>query len=57
MIQQTFMTMVHNIGEQPGIGKYCCTNCNWSVRLDDHSDKLPPCGNCGQGQNTKYNRC
>jgi hypothetical protein len=51
------MSMVYDIGEQPGIGKYCCTNCNWSVKLDDRTDKLPPCGNCGKGQHTKYNRC
>ena len=49
--------MVLDIGEKPGIGKYCCTNCNWSVTLDDQSDRLPPYGNCEKGQHTKYNRC
>lgn len=50
--------MAYNIGEKPGKGKYCCNNCNkWSVTLDDTTDTLPPCGNCGKGQNTTYNRC
>lgn len=48
---------MHDIGEKPGTGHYCCTNCGWRVRLDDASDRLPPCGSCGRGQNTKYNRC
>ena len=47
----------HNIGEKPGKGRYCCTSCNWSVTLDDDSDRLPPCGNCGKGQNTVYRDC
>jgi ribosomal protein S27AE len=48
---------MYDIGEKPGIGRYCCTNCGWSVNLDDASDRLPPCGSCGKGQHTKYNRC
>ena len=40
--------MINDIGEQPGIGKYCCKNCKWSVTLNDSDDKLPPCGNCGK---------
>ena len=48
---------MHNVGEKPGKGTYCCTNCNWKVHLDDHNDRLPPCGNCGKGQNTKYKKC
>ena len=47
----------HDIGEKPGKGRYCCTNCNWSVVLDDDSDRLPPCGSCGKGQQTQYNDC
>ena len=47
----------HDIGEKPGKGRYCCTNCNWSVVLDDDSDRLPPCGSCGSGQQTKYEDC
>ena len=47
----------HNIGEKPGKGKYCCTKCNWNVVLDDVDDRLPPCGNCGAGQNTIYKPC
>jgi hypothetical protein len=31
----------YNIGEKPGIGRYCCTSCSWSVLLDDHDDRLP----------------
>lgn len=29
----------HEIGEKPGKGRYCCTNCSWSVVLDDDSDQ------------------
>ena len=46
-----------SIGEQPGIGQYCCTSCGWSVYLDDATDRLPPCGYCGRGQQTTYVRC
>ena len=49
--------VVMNVGTKPGRGKYCCTKCNWSAVLDDDSDRLPPCGNCGRGQNTVYVRC
>ncbi|MCH7699599.1 MAG: hypothetical protein IH865_11735 [Chloroflexi bacterium] len=49
--------MAFSIGEKPGTGRYCCTSCDWSVTLDDARDTLPPCGNCGAGQNTTYNRC
>jgi hypothetical protein len=45
------------IGSKPGVGRYCCTHCNWSVYLNDPDDALPPCGNCGKGQQTEYNRC
>lgn len=48
---------MYNIGEKPGKGRYCCTKCNWSATLDDASDRLPPCGNCGAGQDTTYVRC
>ena len=47
----------YNIGEKPGKGRYCCTKCDWSVNLDDDSDQLPPCGNCGKDQNTQYVGC
>ena len=40
----------------PGKGRYGCTKCNWSVLLDDDSDTLPPCGNCGAGRQTTYKR-
>ena len=49
--------MAYNIGEKPGKGKHCCTNCSWSVNLNDTDDTLPPCGNCGKGQNTTYEKC
>ena len=42
------MAEVHDIGEKPGKGRYCCTNCDWSVKLDDADDRLPPCGSCGR---------
>ena len=45
---------MYNIGEKPGKGSYCCTNCGWQVTLDDEDDRLPPCGSCGKGQNTTY---
>lgn len=48
---------VHDIGEKPGVGRYCCISCGWSVYLDDADDNLPPCGNCGKGQKTKYRDC
>src|SRR5690606_13804331 len=48
---------IYDIGEKPGVGRYCCTTCGWSVQLDDATDRLPPCGSCGRGQNTTYNRC
>lgn len=51
------MATTHNVGEKPGVGKYCCTNCNWSVNLDDADDRLPPCGSCGKGQDTQYVGC
>ena len=49
--------MVFKIGEHLGIGKYCCTNCGWSVKLKDSNDPLPPCANCGEGQDIRYNKC
>jgi ribosomal protein S27AE len=49
--------MFYDIGEQPGVGRYCCTNCDWAVWLNDLDDRLPPCGKCGAGQRTKYRRC
>lgn len=41
--------MAYQIGEKPGKGIYCCTNCGCKVRLDDNSDKLPPCPKCKKG--------
>ena len=49
---------MYNIGEQPGKGRYCCTNnCGWSVHLDDEDDQLPPCGNCPKGTKITYKKC
>ena len=45
---------MYNIGEKPGKGTYCCTNCGQQVRLDDDDDRLPPCPNCEKGP---YKRC
>lgn len=33
-------------GEKPGKGTYECTHCHQKVKLDDHSDTLPPCPKC-----------
>lgn len=41
----------------PARGRYCCTNCNSSVVVDDDCDRLPPCGSCGSGQQPKYKDC
>ena len=49
--------MTYDIGEEPGAGTYCCTNCGWEVELDDDTDELPPCGNCGSGQSIEYEEC
>ena len=49
--------MLYDIGEKPDKGTYQCTSCaNWVVTLDDDSDRLPPCGSCGSGQNVRYRR-
>lgn len=49
--------MLYDIGEKPGKGTYRCTNCGtWEVTLDEDSDRLPPCGDCGKGQKVKYER-
>ena len=47
-------SMAYDIGEKPGKGRYACTDCNWTVTLDDSDDRLPPCGRCGKGQKTRY---
>lgn len=50
--------LIQRFSEKPGKGRYCCTNCGWSVVvLDDDDDRLPPCGNCGKGQETTYQDC
>lgn len=41
--------MVYKCGEKPGIGRYVCTKCDYIIRLDDNTDKLPPCPNCKKG--------
>lgn len=38
-------------GEKPGKGMYTCMRCGQVVRLDDNTDKLPPCPTCN---NTSY---
>lgn len=49
--------MSYNIGKQPGKGRYCCTDCGWKVVLNDADDRLPPCANCGEGQEITYEEC
>ena len=39
-------------GEKPGRGTYTCTNCGQTVRLDQDSDRLPPCPNCEETEYT-----
>lgn len=48
------MTM-YDIGEKPGKGTYMCPR-GHTVTLDDASDVLPPCGQCGAGQVTKWTK-
>ncbi|AQX55918.1 zinc ribbon-containing protein [Priestia flexa] len=38
-------------GEKPGKGLYQCKSCGQLVRLDDNSDRLPPCPRC---EKTEY---
>lgn len=40
---------MHDIGEKPGRGRYCCTNCNWSVYLDNADDRLHLAGAAARG--------
>lgn len=42
-----------NTGEKPGIGSYKCIFCKKVLKLDENTDKLPPCPNCN---NTSYNK-
>ena len=34
-------------GEKPGAGQYTCRKCGKTLTLDDETDKLPPCSDCG----------
>ena len=34
-------------GEKPGAGQYTCKVCGRTLTLDDETDKLPPCSDCG----------
>lgn len=48
--------MAYQMREEPGPGTYRCTNCDdWEVTLDE-GDQLPPCGNCGEGQDPQYEK-
>lgn len=47
--------MAYDIGEKPGKGTYQ-DEYGHRVTLDDASDVLPPCGQCGPGQNTKWTK-
>ena len=44
---------MYDIGEKPGKGTYR-DGYGHLVRLDDDSDALPPCAQCGRGQTTKW---
>lgn len=48
---------MYDVGETPGKGQYNCRDCQWKVVLDNEDDRLPPCGSCGKGQDTKYDAC
>lgn len=46
--------MLFDVGEKPGKNMYQCVGCNrFEVRLDDN-EPLPPCKNCGDGDQVKY---
>ncbi len=45
--------MMVKTGQKPGIGEYECINCRNNVRLDDDTDRMPPCGNC---HNTEFEK-
>jgi DNA-directed RNA polymerase subunit RPC12/RpoP len=47
--------MTYTTGEKPGVGTYRCTKCGELVRLDDYSDRLPPCPSCYGTQYIKIN--
>lgn len=38
--------MSHKTGEKPGKGTYMCKKCGTIVKLDDSTDRLPPCPKC-----------
>lgn len=37
---------MYTTGEKPGKGRYKYEKCREVIRLDDDSDKLPPCPSC-----------
>lgn len=37
-------------GEKPGAGTYTCTSCGQVVVLNDDTDTMPPCPNCGNSE-------
>lgn len=37
---------VYETGEKPGRGLYLCAKCDERIRLDQDSDRLPPCPRC-----------
>ncbi len=44
---------IYNVEDKPGQGIYECLFCLWTAKLEDN-EKLPVCGNCKKGENTKY---
>jgi hypothetical protein len=47
--------MAYDIGEKPGKGTYA-DQFGHTVTLDDATDTLPPCPQCGAGQNTTWSK-
>ena len=43
----TEVTEMPKTGEKPGAGQYTCKKCGKTLTLDDETDKLPPCSDCG----------
>jgi len=41
------VALLHDTGDQPGEGLYCCTVCGSAVQLDDAKARLPRCHRCG----------
>lgn len=38
--------MTINTGSYPGVGIYYCKTCGKTLRLDESTDRMPPCSKC-----------